>query len=104
MSLTCLKKGDWVFAFQAISPEASFERYAADIGRVVGSFRELTDRSKIDRAPKRLALVKANGRDSLQTIFKRAGMPEASWPQFAVGNGLEASAVPPAGKLVKIFR
>lgn len=104
MSLICLKKGDWVYAFQAISPEASFQRYAADFGRIVGSFRELTDAAKIDRAPKRLALVKATGRDSLQTIFKRAGMPEGSWPQFAVWNGLEASAVPPAGRLVKIFR
>jgi predicted Zn-dependent protease len=104
MSLTCLKKGDWVYAFQALSPEASFQRYAGDFGRVVGSFRDLTDKSKIDRAPKRLALVKANGRDSLQTIFKRAGMPEGSWPQFAVWNGLEASAVPAAGKLVKVFQ
>jgi hypothetical protein len=31
-------------------------------------------------------------------------MPEKSWPQFAVWNGLEATAVPAAGKLVKIYR
>ena len=104
VSLTCLKKGDWVYAFQALSPEASFQKYAPDFGRIVGSFRELTDASKIDRAPKRLALVKADGRDSLRTIFKRAGMPEGSWPQFAVWNGLEASAVPPAGRIVKVFK
>ncbi len=104
MSLTCLKKGEWVYAFRAISPEASVHKYAPDFQRVVGSFEELKDANKIDRAPKRLALVKANGRDSLQAIFKRAGMPEGSWPQFAVWNGLEAAAAPPAGRLVKIFK
>jgi predicted Zn-dependent protease len=104
MDLLCLKKGGWVYAFQAISPEASAQRYAPDFQRVVGSFEELTEAGKINRAPKRLALVEANGRDTLQAIFKRAGMPEGSWPRFAVWNGLVASAVPPAGRLVKIFR
>jgi predicted Zn-dependent protease len=70
----------------------------------VTSFRDLTDASKINRSPKRLALVKANGRDTLQAIFKQAGMPDKTWPQFAVWNALEVTAVPAAGKLIKIFR
>jgi predicted Zn-dependent protease len=104
LSLTCLKMGDWAYAFQAISPEASVPKYAPEFQRIIGSFKELTDASKIDRSPKRLGLVKANGRDGLQAIFKKAGMPEGSWPRFAVWNGLEAAAVPPAGRLIKIFR
>jgi predicted Zn-dependent protease len=104
MSLSCLKKGDWVYAFQAMSSVDGFSKYAPEFKRIVTSFRDLTDASKIDRAPQRLALVKANGRDTLQAIFKRAGMPEGSWPQFAVWNGLDAAAVPAAGKLIKIFR
>jgi predicted Zn-dependent protease len=104
MSLSCLKKGDWVYAFQAVSSVDGFSKYSPDFKRIVTSFRDLTDASKIDRSPKRLALVKANGRDTLQAIFKQAGMPEKSWPQFAVWNALEVTAVPAAGKLVKIFR
>lgn len=104
MSLSCLKKGDWVYAFQAVSSVDGFQKYAPEFKRIVASFRDLTDKSKIDRAPQRLALVKADGRDTLQAIFKRAGMPEKSWPQFAVWNGLDATAVPAAGTLVKIFR
>ncbi|NTV80982.1 MAG: M48 family metalloprotease, partial [Candidatus Aminicenantes bacterium] len=104
MSLSCLKKGDWVYAFQAVSSVDGFSKYSPDFRRIVTSFRDLTDASKIDRSPKRLALVKANGRDTLQAIFKQAGMPEKSWPQFAVWNALEVTAVPAAGKLVKIFR
>jgi len=31
-------------------------------------------------------------------------MPDKSWPQFAVWNTLEVTAVPAAGKLIKIVR
>ena len=104
LSLSYLKKGDWVYAFSAMSLANGFSKYAPDFKRVVTSFRDLSDASKLDRQPQRLGLVKANGRDTLQAIFKKAGMPEKSWPQFAVWNGLEATAVPAAGKLVKIYR
>jgi predicted Zn-dependent protease len=70
----------------------------------VASFRDLSDASKINRAPQRLALVKANGTDSLQAILKKAGLPDKAWPQFAVMNGLELSAVPAAGRLIKTVR
>jgi predicted Zn-dependent protease len=104
MSLSCMKKGDWVYAFQAMSSVDGFSKYSADFKRIVTSFRDLTDASKINRSPKRLALVKANGRDTLQAIFRQAGMPDKSWPQFAVWNALEVTAVPPAGRLIKIFK
>jgi predicted Zn-dependent protease len=104
MKLSSLKKGDWIFLFQALSPSSGYAKYDPDFGRVVASFRDLADASKINRSPKRLALVKANGTDSLQAIFKKAGLPDKAWPQFAVMNGLELSAVPAAGRLIKTVR
>ncbi|HPW18815.1 MAG TPA: M48 family metalloprotease [Candidatus Aminicenantes bacterium] len=104
MNLSCVKKGDWVYAFQAMSSANGFPKYAPAFKAVVTSFRDLTDASKIDRAPKRLVLVKADGRDTLQAIFRRAGLPEKSWPQFAVWNAMEATDVPAAGRLVKVAR
>jgi len=104
MSLSCLKKGDWVYAFQAMSSVNGFSKYSADFKRIVSSFRDLTDASKINRSPRRLALVKANGRDTLQSIFKQAGMADKSWPQFAVWNALEVTAVPAAGRLIKVVK
>jgi predicted Zn-dependent protease len=101
MSLFCIKKGDWVYAFSAMSPASGYSKYEPDFRKIVASFRDLTDASKINRSPKRLTLVKANGTDTLQAIFKKTGVPEKSWPQLAVLNGLELTAVPPAGKLVK---
>lgn len=62
------------------------------------------DASKINRSPKRLTLAKANGSDTLQAIFKKTGAAEKSWPQLAIINGLELSAVPAAGRLVKTVK
>ena len=104
MKLSCLKKGDWVYAFQALSSASGYAKYEPDFKRIVASFKDLSDASKINRSPKRLALVKANGTDTLQAIFNKAGLPEKSWPPFAVMNGLELTAVPATGKLIKTVR
>ncbi len=104
MSLSCLKKDDWVYAFQAMSSVNGFSKYEQAFRTVVTSFRNLTDASKINRSPQRLALVKASGGETLQAIFRRSGMPEKSWPQFAVMNGMELTATPAAGKLVKTVK
>jgi len=104
MSLSCLKKDDWVYAFQALSSVNGFSKYSRSFQGIVGSFRNLTDASKINREPRRLALVKANGSDTLQTILKRSGLPDKTMPQFAVMNGLEPTAVPAAGRLIKTVR
>ena len=104
MKLSCLKKGDWVYAFQALSSAGGYAKFEPDFKRIVASFKDLSDASKINRSPKRLALVKADGTDTLQAIFKKAGLPEKSWPPFAVMNGLELTAVPATGKLIKTIR
>ena len=104
MRRSYVKKGGWIYVFSAMSAEQGFQKYDPDFRRVVGSFRELADPAFINRAPKRLGLVKADGRDTLLAIFKRAGMPDTATAHFAILNGLDANAVPPAGKLIKVVR
>ena len=104
MSLSGLKKGDYVYTFQAMSPASGFSGYQPAFKSVVSSFNDLTDASKINRSPQRLVLVKAGGRETLQAIFKRTGMPEKTWAPFAVMNGLELTATPAAGQLVKTVK
>jgi predicted Zn-dependent protease len=104
MRLSYVKKGDYVYAFQAISPADGFSKHDPGFKSVVGSFRDLTDASKINRAPKRLALVLANGTETLQAVLKRSRVPESAWPTFAVMNGLELAAVPSAGTLIKAIK
>jgi predicted Zn-dependent protease len=104
MTLSCVKMRDRIYAFQALSAAGGYATYEPDFRRVVASFRDLSDASKISRAPRRLAVVRANGTDTLETILRKSGMPETSWPSFAIMNGLELTAVPEAGRLVKTFR
>jgi predicted Zn-dependent protease len=104
MQRSYLKKGDHVFVFSAMSPAASYARYESGFKAVVGSFRELADATKINRVPQRLILVKADGSDTLQAIFKKTGLPEKSWATFAVMNGLDLAAVPAAGRLIKTVK
>ena len=104
MRRSYIKKGDLVYVFSAMSPVDSFSRYEPAFRGVVGSFKDLTNPAYVNRAPKRLALVKANGTDTLQAIFMRAGMADAAAAQFAVMNGLDLKAAPAAGRLVKIVR
>jgi len=104
MRLSCLKKGDWVYAFQAMSAASAYAAYDGEFKRIVASFRDLSDPAKINRSPRRLALVRANGTDTLQAILKKAGLPEKLASQFAVMNGLDLAAVPAAGRLIKTVR
>lgn len=104
MRISCLKKGEMVYSFRAMSPASGYAKYDPEFRKVVASFRDLNDPSKIGRLPQRLALVKANGTDTLQAILKKAGMAEKSWPQFGILNGLGLAAVPPAGKLIKAVK
>ena len=104
MRRSYVKKGGWIYVFSAMSSEQSFQNYDSDFRKAVSSFRELTDPTLINRSAKRLGLVKADGADTLQAIFRKAGMPETETAHFAILNGLDANTVPPAGKLIKILK
>jgi predicted Zn-dependent protease len=104
LSRSFLKKGDMVYTFSALSLEQSFSNYQATFGQTVGSFRDLTNPAYLNRQPKRLALVRADGVTALQEIFRKQGLAQSLWPQFAIMNGLEPAAVPVKGRLIKILR
>jgi predicted Zn-dependent protease len=86
--------------YQAASQ--NFSRYDSEFRRTTQSFAELRDPKFLRRQPVRIRLVKADGRQTLQDIFVRAGMKKESWSAFAIMNGMELGAAPPAGRLIKI--
>jgi len=103
MRRSYLKKDDWIYIFSAMSSEQGYPKYETDFRRIVNSFRQLNDPRFINRAPKRLGLVTANGTDTLEGIFKKRGMPEDAGPSFAIMNGMELKAVPKEGQLIKVL-
>jgi predicted Zn-dependent protease len=102
--LSFIKKGDMIYTFSALSPDQSFSSYQAGFRSAIGSFRELTDPAYLNRRPRRIALVRADGGLALQEIFRKEGLAQNLWPQFAIMNGMEPAAVPVKGRLIKVLR
>lgn len=102
--MSYIKKSPHIFTLIAFSSENDFPSYDFQFGTIIGSFQELTDKKYINRSPKKLRLIKANGRNSLKTIFQSSRVDEKLWPQLAVMNGLELNQVPKKDQLIKIVK
>ena len=102
--LSYVKKNGFIYTFLALSSQQEFSKYDRQFQTVVGSFQKLKDAKYLNRQPQRIRLVKANGRDSLQSIFQKSGMAKDSWPTFAIMNGGELDTTPKSGQTVKIAR
>lgn len=104
LRLSFLKKSPYIFTFSAFSTSSKFSEHDPQFGATVGSFKELKDKERLNRQPKRLKLIRANGKDNLREIFQKAGMKEDSWPAMAILNAMELDQIPKENELVKITK
>jgi predicted Zn-dependent protease len=103
--LAFIRKGKLITAFTAMSKVADFGRYDPSFRNVIGSFRDLTDAKLLNRQPRHLGVVRADGRRSYREYFEQSGAAKDAWPALAVLNGAEKpEAVPSAGAEVKVVR
>jgi predicted Zn-dependent protease len=101
VQLSFIRDGERIYTFSALSKATNYGRYAPEFARLVGSFQELKDPARLNKQPRRLKLVRADGTQNIRQLFERAGMNKDLWPSFAVMNGLGQEAVPPKGRLIK---
>jgi len=104
MRLSFIGKNGFIYTFIALSTRSDFDKYDRQFQSIVGSFNELRNARYLNRKPKRINLVKADGKESLKEIFRKAGMAEDIWPKFAIMNGMELDQVPKRGQPIKIMR
>jgi len=102
--LSYVKKNGFIYTFLALSAQNEFSKYDGPFQSVVGSFQELRDARYLNRKPRRIRLVKANGKESLEAIFQNAGMAKDLWPKFAIMNQMELGSTPKSGQTIKITR
>jgi predicted Zn-dependent protease len=102
--LSFVKKNGFIYTFVALSTKSDFDQYDRHFQSIVGSFNELRDVRYLNRKPLRIRLVRADGRESLQTIFQKAGMDKDLWPQFAIMNTIELEQVPKQGQMIKTVK
>ncbi|MCJ7679922.1 MAG: hypothetical protein MUP70_04270, partial [Candidatus Aminicenantes bacterium] len=103
MRTSYIRKDSFIYTFSALSDESSYGSYDFQFGTVIGSFRELTDRRYLNRQPYRIKVIKADGRQTLQSYFQKAGINKDVWPRFAIMNGMELTAIPARNQLIKVI-
>lgn len=104
MRASYIRKDKYIYSFSALSTQDAFDSYDSRFGTVVESFKQLNDRRYLNANPTRLQIVKADGRQTLRSIFKGTGIDEKDWPRFAIMNALELDATPAAGRMIKIVK
>jgi predicted Zn-dependent protease len=104
LRLSAIRKGELVYMFSAVAASSDFPRFNETFRRAAQSFAPLRDPAFLNRRPRQLRLVEANGRQTLQEIFAGAGMSKDIWPSVAILNGTELGATPAQGAPVKIVR
>ena len=102
--LTCIKKEDYIFSFIALSTFFDFRKFEPSFQSIVQSFDELRDKARLNRQPKRLKIIQANGRENLRQIFEKAGMEKELWPKIAILNGMQLDQIPKPNQPVKIIK
>jgi predicted Zn-dependent protease len=102
--LSFVKKSGFIYTFMALSTSSDFHQYDKYFQSIVGSFDELRDTRYINKKPLRIKLLRANGRESLQTLFQKAGMDRDLWSQLAIMNEMELEQVPNRDQIIKIVK
>jgi predicted Zn-dependent protease len=93
-----------VFTFIALSTAATADAYQPVMERAIFSFQLLSDPAFLKRGPRRLSLVRPDGRQTLETLMNSTGVDRQLWKQLAVFNSLGLTAVPQSGQWIKLVR
>jgi predicted Zn-dependent protease len=102
--LSYIRKDATIFFCGAVSTAADFGRFEPEFGRIVRSFGVLRDRAHLDRKPLRLRIIRADGRRTLESLLQSETVTKDLWPRFAILNGMDLSATPESGRLIKVAR
>jgi len=87
-----------------VAEEDKYPGYQDDFQFITFSFRRLTDSRYLNRQPRRLVLIKANGHSSLRQIFQKANTPQELWEKLAIMNAITLDEKPPRGRLIKLVK
>ncbi|NOR14600.1 MAG: M48 family metalloprotease [Candidatus Aminicenantes bacterium] len=102
--LTYIQYNSFIYTFTSLSTVNQYSAYSRRFQNLAKSFQRLSDPKSLNRQPKRLKFMKADGRQSLKTMFQSARMPEDLWPKMAIMNGLKLEQAPPRGQLIKTIQ
>ena len=96
-----IKKGDNIFVFHGFTAQASFDQHQQTFQNAMTGFRTLTDQSKINVKPDRIAVRKVNQTTNLEQALRSFGVGEDKLGETALMNGMELASSVPGGTMIK---
>lgn len=96
-----IKYGGNLYTFHGYSARSSFDEYAPVMEPTMRGFSRLTDKTKLHVQPDRIRIRKLPRKMNLSAALKHFGTPDRFFKKLIFMNGREASAVLPAGTLIK---
>lgn len=102
--LGLIRYGEYIFSFYGLAQWRNYPSYDEKFKNVIRSFDELKDPAYLNRQPLRMKLVRAGGKEKINQIFEKEGVPRNLWPQLAIMNKAELETIPPANALIKIVK
>ena len=99
-----VRQDRFIFTLSAVAEEDKYPGYQDAFQFITFSFRRLTDSRYLNRQPRRLVLIKANGHSSLRQIFQKANTPQELWEKLAIMNAITLDEKPPRGRLIKLVK
>jgi len=102
--LSYIRKNATIFVCGGLSAASDFDRRKLDFEKTVRSFTPLRDPARLSRNPRRLRIIRADGRRTLESLLRAEGVAGDLWPRLAVSNEMALTETPAAGRLVKVVR
>lgn len=89
--------------FHGLTGENTFSRLAATLGQPAASFAPLTDRTKLNRQPQRIAVKQIGKTSTLEAALQTFAVDRTLWPRIAWMNELQLSDRLQPGQRIKII-
>ena len=102
---TCIRKNDFIYTFSQLSQAVDFNHFDPTFRQVFASFGELRDARYLNRQPRHLRIVKADGQRPYKDYLSQAGLKKEELTTLTILNELkDAETAPERGRMIKVVR
>jgi predicted Zn-dependent protease len=98
-----IQYGGNIYNLIGVSSQADFNAYMQLFQSTMGTFRELTDQSKINKQAERIRVKSVPQGGTLQQALSRLGVEQKRLEELAILNGMTLSDQVQQGMLIKVI-
>lgn len=99
-----IQDGQYIYQFHGVSMQADFAAYAPLFRNTMTGYRRLTDQSKLNRQPERIAVATVPHSGTVREVFTSLKVPAGRMDEFAILNSMQLTDRVDAGSLIKVLK